>query len=298
MTSAIPVQRLPTELSSVRFSTKTLAYKAFVAFKCSRLNPFLKYRSIISFSVDWPWTILLLYASESILSVCTIKLQVIVNKDIAPPSPKQQSQNKYEMADKRVLWAKISWLICDPALSVRDNVNHHQGNTCEHLDPPWITVSCHGVEGPMTTGYYCAIFPFCGGGKIKDDKKNKGIQWLGYHRYPSNENQINMLITVSSQDHLIQASKTFPFVQCSLNYRRNSQTIYFPLQPIMTQNPPCKTLATIRIPTSKDPSQELDTKMLTMKLTATKPLLRYNLTNRKHYNPTNLTTLLNSEQCS
>ena len=173
--------------------------------------------------------------------------------------------------------------------------------------PHWITVSCHGVEGPMTTGYYCAIFPFCGG-KIKDDKKNKGILWLGYHRYPSNENQINMLITVSefvlgqtwttSQDHLIQASKTFPFVQCSLNYLRNSQTIYFPLQPIITQNPPCKTLETIQIPTSKDPSQELDTRMLTMKLTATKPLLRYNLTNRKHYNPTNLTTLLNSEQCS
>ena len=173
--------------------------------------------------------------------------------------------------------------------------------------PHWLTVSCHGVEGPMTTGYYCAIFPFCGG-KIKDDKKNKGILWLGYHRYPSNENQINMLITVSefvlgqtwttSQDHLIQASKTFPFVQCSLNYLRNSQTIYFPLQPIITQNPPCKTLETIQIPTSKDPSQELDTRMLTMKLTATKPLLRYNLTNRKHYNPTNLTTLLNSEQCS
>ena len=47
--------------------------------------------------------------------------------------------------------------------------------------PRWITVSCQGVEGPMTTEYYCAIFPFCGGGK-----KNKGILWLGYHSYPSN----------------------------------------------------------------------------------------------------------------
>ena len=51
--------------------------------------------------------------------------------------------------------------------------------------PHWITVSCHGVEGPMTTGYYCAIFPFCGGGK-KKGQKNKGILWLGYHKYPSN----------------------------------------------------------------------------------------------------------------
>ena len=57
----------------------------------------------------------------------------------------------------------------------------------------------------MTSGYYCAIFPFCGGGKKKkDDKKtkafydwattsipvknkNKGILLLGYHRYPSND---------------------------------------------------------------------------------------------------------------
>ena len=44
--------------------------------------------------------------------------------------------------------------------------------------PHWITVSCHGVEGPITTGYYCAIFPFCGGGKKKR---------LGYYRYPSNK---------------------------------------------------------------------------------------------------------------
>ena len=51
--------------------------------------------------------------------------------------------------------------------------------------PHWIPVSCHGVEGPMTTGYYCAIFPFCGGGKKR--QKNKGILWLGYHRYPSKE---------------------------------------------------------------------------------------------------------------
>ena len=37
----------------------------------------------------------------------------------------------------------------------------------------WIAVGCHGVESPMTTEYYCAIFPFCGGGKKKDDKKTK-----------------------------------------------------------------------------------------------------------------------------
>ena len=67
--------------TSERFSTKTLAYlayKAFMAFKRSRLNPFQNYRSITSFSVDWPRTIRLVYASVSILSVCAIMLQVIV----------------------------------------------------------------------------------------------------------------------------------------------------------------------------------------------------------------------------
>ena len=77
--------------TNVRFSTRTLAYlaykaykaymafkayKAFMAFKRSRLNPFQKYRSVTSFSVDWPRTIRLVYAAVSILSVCTIKLQV------------------------------------------------------------------------------------------------------------------------------------------------------------------------------------------------------------------------------
>ena len=27
----------------------------------------------------------------------------------------------------------------------------------------------------MTSGYYCAIFPFCGGGKKKDDKETKAF---------------------------------------------------------------------------------------------------------------------------
>ena len=69
--------------TSVRFSTKTLAYlaykafKAFMAFKRWRLNPFQNYRSITSFSVDWPRTIRLVYASVSILSVSAIMLQVI-----------------------------------------------------------------------------------------------------------------------------------------------------------------------------------------------------------------------------
>ena len=36
---------------------------------------------------------------------------------------------KYKATDKRVLWAKISCSSCDPALSVHDNVNHHQDST-------------------------------------------------------------------------------------------------------------------------------------------------------------------------
>ena len=29
----------------------------------------------------------------------------------------------------------------------------------------------------MTTGYYCAIFPFCGGGKKKTTKKKAFYDW-------------------------------------------------------------------------------------------------------------------------
>ena len=71
----------------LRFSIKTLAHlaykahKAFMAFKRSRPNPFQKYRLVTSFSVDCPRTTRLVYASVSILSVCTIKLQVIVNQN-------------------------------------------------------------------------------------------------------------------------------------------------------------------------------------------------------------------------
>ena len=74
-------------ITSVRFLTNTLAcltykaynaFKAFMAFKRSRLNPVQNYRSVTSFSVDWPRTMRLVYASVSILSVCAIMLWVIV----------------------------------------------------------------------------------------------------------------------------------------------------------------------------------------------------------------------------
>ena len=50
---------------------------------------------------------------------------------------------------------------------LRDNTRDQKVNTS------LVTVSCHGVEGPMTSGYYCAIFPFCGGGKKKKKKKKR-----------------------------------------------------------------------------------------------------------------------------
>ena len=111
--------------TSERFSTKTLAYlaykafKAFMAFKRSRLNPFQNYRSITSFSVDWPRTIRLVYASVSILSVCAIILQVTVI----------QTRSNTKRPAKEFYQQKSRGSSCDPALSVHDNVNHHQDNT-------------------------------------------------------------------------------------------------------------------------------------------------------------------------
>ena len=132
-------------LTIVRFSTKTLAYKAykaykvFMAFMRSRLNPFQKYRLITSFSVDWPRTIRLLYASVSILSVCTIKLQVIVKIVGKNCNRKPKTLNLHRQNNNPTTYAK--WLTrefykqisrgssCDLALSVHDNVSRHQDNT-------------------------------------------------------------------------------------------------------------------------------------------------------------------------
>ena len=107
------------------FSTKTLAYlaykafNAFMAFKRSRLSPFQNYRSITSFSVDWPRPIRHVYATISILSVCAIMLLIIVI----------QTRRNAKRMTKEYYRQKSHGSSCDPALSMNDNVNHHQNNT-------------------------------------------------------------------------------------------------------------------------------------------------------------------------
>ena len=49
------------------------------------------------------------------------------------PDDRNPNTLKYKTTDKRVLWAKISCSSCDPALSVYDNVNHHQDSTRDQL---------------------------------------------------------------------------------------------------------------------------------------------------------------------
>ena len=50
----------------------------------------------------------------------------------------------------------------------------------------------------MTTGYYSAIFPFCGGGKKKkDDKKTKAFYDRATTGIPVMRIKTNMLIMVS-----------------------------------------------------------------------------------------------------
>ena len=50
------------------------------------------------------------------------------------PDDRNPNTLKYKTTDKRVLWAKISCSSCDPALSVHDNVNHHQDSTRDQHD--------------------------------------------------------------------------------------------------------------------------------------------------------------------
>ena len=104
-----------------------------MAFKRWRLNPFQNYRSITSFSVDWPRTIRLVYASVSILSVCAVMLRVIVI----------QTRWNTKRLTKEFYTQKSRGSSCDPALSVLDNVTHHQDNTRDQhmntsLDHSWL----------------------------------------------------------------------------------------------------------------------------------------------------------------
>ena len=56
----------------------------------------------------------------------------------------------------------------------------------------------------MTSGYYCAIFSFCGGGKKKRTKKQR--HFMGYHRYPSNNAK-----TIIVSDSPARGMKLFTF---------------------------------------------------------------------------------------
>ena len=158
--------------TSARFSTTTLTYKAyeaykaykafrvFMAFKRSRLNPFQNYHSITSFSVDWP--------------------------RLNAPGNRNPNTLEYITTDKSFISKNLVIRhVTRPCPCMITSIIIKITRVISMWTPHWITVSCHGLEGPMTTGYYCAIFLFCGGGKKKMTTKKQGILWLGYHRYPS-----------------------------------------------------------------------------------------------------------------
>ena len=178
--------------TSVRFSTKTLpylaykaykAYKAFMAFKRSRLNPFEKYCSITSFSVDWQRTIRLLYGSVDILSVYTIKLQVIVNQNhwtsIAKTTTPEQIQNGWQKSfiSKNLMVRQVTRPCPCMTTSIIINITHviSMWAPSPLLDHSWLSW-CWGPND-----YWELLRNF----SISWRRKNKGVLWLRYHRYPS-----------------------------------------------------------------------------------------------------------------
>ena len=139
-----------------------------MAFKRSRLNPFQNYRSITSFSVDWPRTIRLVYASVSILSVCAVMLRVIV------------IQTRWIQNDWRKSFIRKNPVVrhvTRPCPCMTTSIIIKITRVISMWTLHWITVSCHGFESPMATGYYCAIFPFSGGGKKKKGDKKTKADW-------------------------------------------------------------------------------------------------------------------------
>ena len=172
-----------------------------MAFKRSRLNPFQKYRSITSFGVDWPRTIRLVYVSVSILNVCTIKLHVIVkivgkNCNRKPKTLNLHRPNNNPRTNTKWLkWLTKEFYIqisrgssCDPALSVHDNINHHQDNTRDQHVSTFTLIGSQLVvlvlRAQWSLGTMAQFFHFVVEEK-KRRQKNKGVLWLSYHRYPN-----------------------------------------------------------------------------------------------------------------
>ena len=138
-----------------------------------------------------------MYASVSISSntTCVCVCKYFERLRYNASGDRNPNTLKYKTTDKRKSRARHVTRTClcmTTSIIIKITRDQHV-NIFTLIGSHWITVSCHGVEGPMTSGYYCAIFPFCGGGKKKKKKKkkrrqkNKGILRLGYHRYPSNK---------------------------------------------------------------------------------------------------------------
>ena len=60
----------------------------------------------------------------------------------------------------------------------------------------------------MTIGYYCAIFPFCGGGKKKDDKKTKAFYDWATTGIPVKNKEENTVTYQQSPPWLLTMFKT------------------------------------------------------------------------------------------
>ena len=167
--------------TSVRFSTKTLAYlaykafKAFMAFKRSRLNPFQNYRSITSFSVDWPRTIRLVYASVSISSVCAIMLQVIV---IQTRWNTKRPTKEFSKQKSRARHVTRTCPCMTTSIIIKITRDQHV-NTFTLIGSQLVVMVLR-VQWPL--GTIAQFFHFVVEEKKKRRQKNKGVLWLGYHR--------------------------------------------------------------------------------------------------------------------
>ena len=112
---------------------------------------------------------------------------------------------------------------CDPALSVHDNVNHHQDNKRDQPENTFTLIGSQLVvmvlRAQWPLGTIAQLFHFVAEEK-KNDKKNKIVLWLGYHRYPSKKHRI--------LDHVV-IKKEYPY-----NYNEDIHKIHLSDREIIT----------------------------------------------------------------
>ena len=105
------------------------------------------------------------------------------------------------MADKGVLWAKISWFVKWPGPVLHDNVNHHKNYTCDHHVNTFTLIGSQLVvmvlRAQWPPGTIAQFFHFVAEEKRKTTKKQRP-----FYNWATTGIQVNSSLTTNHESSL------------------------------------------------------------------------------------------------